>query len=199
MSDFHKIKRKLNIFMSNITWLKNVYQILIKCNYIIFHWDERKRMIHPGKRDSHNTYYVIRPRGKSEGLLSSWFYVFENVKWALEKNYIPYVDFETENCQYYVANTINGTNNAWEYFFRQPKMLSKQELKEKKNVLLSGWSFGSDNENIPEILFEDLNKESFICVRNMLKVQPYIEKMVAEAWKQNFCSGGGRNALWVFL
>ena len=155
-------------------------------------------MIHPGKEEENQTYYVIRSRGKSEGLLSTWFYVCENVRWALENNYIPCVDFESENCQYYVGKTINDTNNAWEYFFKQPVKLSREELKKKRNVLLSGWSLRKDN--IERITFEDLKKEKIYNIRNMLDVQSYIEEKVLSMWKKMFWINGMRkHTLGVFV
>lgn len=67
---------------------------------------------HFGDENDGKRYYVIRSRGSTEGLLSSWFYVLESVQWALGQGYIPWVDFSDSSCQYYVRRSINNTDNA---------------------------------------------------------------------------------------
>lgn len=184
-----KLKRKIGRFVAKIDCLKNIYSFLVKINYIIFHWDERMRMIHPGNKDEKKYYFVIRPRGNSEGLLSSYFYVVESIQWAMAHNYIPYVDFENKSCQYYTGRNINNTYNAWEYFFTQPCNIEKLNLKEKKNVLLSGWClFDRYNFSKTEI--------PLINVHNYVKIQSYIENMVEKLWNEKFKN---KNTLGVFV
>ena len=130
-------------------------------------------MIHPGNEDPDKTYFIIRPGGVKEGLLSIWFGVLRKITWAFEKGYIPYVDFSEEYrtyCQYYVDRDIEGSHNAWEYYFNQPCSISKEEILRKKNVLLSGWSFGKSRV-LPNHFDTDFYK-SFI------KEKPYIRRIV---------------------
>ena len=135
----NKIKRKIYFALSNNKSMQGVLKLLIMVNNILFHWNERQKMYHYGDENPDDTYYVIRPSGNTEGLLSTYFYVTESVSWAKKKNYIPFVDFSDSTCQYYVGREINGTYNAWEYFFKQPSDVRKEDLVSKRNVLKSGW------------------------------------------------------------
>lgn len=122
-------------------------KLLIYTNLFLFHRNNRRRVIHPGNIDPDKYYYVIRPNGKAEGLLSCWFGVLYRITWAYENGYIPYVDFSgdyKDYCQYYVDRKVAGTNNAWEYYFTQPTVLSREELYQKKNVILGGWKLGKE-------------------------------------------------------
>lgn len=106
-------------------------------------------MTHPGTEDPDKIYYLIRPASKTEGLCSLFFsYGVREVVWAKEKGYIPYIDFETENCQYYTGEKINGSSNAWNFFFEQPERISREDVLNKKNVLLSGWTARNESLNL---------------------------------------------------
>ena len=67
--------------------------LLIRTYLLLKRYDSRKRTIHPSDKNPDKTFYVIRPRKKEEGLLSCYFFVLDNVSYAIEKGYIPYVDF----------------------------------------------------------------------------------------------------------
>ena len=131
------LKRKIGIKLSNSA----ISVLLNKINLIFFHWKARAHIVHYGKDDPSNKYLCIRPMDNTQGLLSTYFYVLNNVKWAIEHGYIPYVDFDSNDCQYYTGRDIHDSTNAWEYYFTQPSKVEKQDLLNKKNVLLSGWTF----------------------------------------------------------
>ena len=190
-----RIKRRISIVISNKKGFQSLYIILQKINLIFFHWNERMHMIHPGKEDKESTYYVIRPRSNSEGLLSSYFYVLENIIWALERNYIPYVDYFGEKCQYHVERKINNTLNAWEYFFEQPSKIKHVQLKNKKNVLFSGW-YIRDKYQIRTAVQKEYQKAIFGDVSRLVPIQPYINEMVKEIWDKKF---NGKRTVGVFV
>lgn len=179
-----KIKRKIGLVLSRVKCLEQIYAVLVKLNYFLFHWKERIRMTHPGKEDREKIYYVIRSRGATEGLLSTWFYVLESVLWAEDHHYIPWVDFTNDLCQYHVERQINNSDNAWEYYFRQPTIMTKDELKRKKNVLLSGW--GKSKYQIEQSELEGWDKEKVKCVADRIRIQPYIEQDVCRIWDEKF-------------
>lgn len=190
------IKRKINLSISEDS---SFYKLLVKINHLLFHYDERYRSVHYGDKDSDLTYYIIRSRGKDEGLLSQYFYVVENVKYALDNSYIPYVDFSNDNCQYHVDYLVNNTNNAFEYYFNQPFKLTDNEIKEKRNVILTGWD--KDNNG-----FDNLKYESFIDyyrsleLKNICKkycdIKPYIKEEVQKEKNKLFKSS---DVLGVFI
>ena len=135
------MKRQVMMKIINSKHLKFIFPLLEKVNFTLFHFDERMHMAHPGQEDPDQIYYVIRPRGVQEGLLSTYYFVMDRIYYAQTHHYIPYVDFDSDKCQYHINTTVNGTTNAWEYFFKQPSDLTKEELNRKKNVLLSGWIY----------------------------------------------------------
>lgn len=180
-----QIKRKISIAIAKIKYLEKVYAVLVKINLIVFHWKERMHSTYLGNEDDGKRYYVIRSRGATEGLLSSWFYVLENVHWAVEHEYIPWIDFSDSNCQYHVQRFINNSDNAWEYFFTQPSSMTKDKIANKRNVLLSGWTF-FDKHQIKSPELKKLKRNELQALGNKIKIQPYIEEMVNNIWEEKF-------------
>ena len=135
------LKRKIALNIQKKPLLKTLDNLLIRINQSLYHRDMKQKEIHPGVEDPEKKYVVIRPSGRSEGLISSYFTVTEQVLWCYKQGYIPYIDFENKNCQYFTGRNINGTVNAWEYYFNQPEKMTKEEVLSKKNVFLSGWSW----------------------------------------------------------
>ena len=193
MNAFLKLKRKIGI----ITNCLRITPLLCKVNMVLFHWKERAKLVHYGKADPDKRYLLIRPMSRTQGILSTYFYVMNNVKWAIENNYIPYVDFETELCQYYTGREINGTKNAWEYYFDQPSNLTKNDILTKKNVLLSGWTIGKKYaiNQIPKTV-DALRDENVIAlVKNNIPIKDYIYQ-IANAKINSMFAG---NVLGVFM
>ena len=177
-------KRKVNLFLQNKPSFARFFRFATRANLILFHWNERFHFVSYGKENPEKKYYVVRPRGKDEGLLSSAFAVIREVKWARDNGYIPYVDFRSSICQYHVDRLVNGTDNAWEYFFLQPEKLSLDELKTKKNVALGGWGF--ESRNLRSI---DISNEK-------IRFQPYVMDMADDYLRKEF---DGKKVLGVFV
>lgn len=176
-------KRQLNLFFQRRFHFSWLYSFAVKLNLVLFHWSERSHWVKFGKDDEDKKYYVIRSRGKTEGLLSSALYVAREIEWARTNDFVPFVNFSDSTCQYHVERMVNGTNNAWEYFFMQPENLTLNEIKNKRNVLLSGWK-----------LFEK-NHDGAISNEH-LKFQPYILSIVENYWNKNFKN---KKVLGVFI
>ena len=174
----------------------HVWNLLVKINLLFFHYDNRRRWIHQGNEDAEKKYYVIRPRGITEGLLSSWFGVLDHVTWALENGYIPVVDFTEKNkkyCQYYVEREINGSKNAWEYFFTQPYGISADEVYNKKNVLLCGWTLTEKKEeNVEDKRYKEVRRK----YSELIGLQQYVKDIVIEKKSEIFLTD---NILGVFI
>lgn len=110
------------------------------------YFSEEKRSF--GKLNEDKVFYVIRRRPPGWGFFSNVFYVLQGLHYASSKGYIPIVDMEN----YWVGELsslqkINGTKNAWCYFFNQVSQYSLDEVYKSKNVVLSnGYSIlGKDN------------------------------------------------------
>lgn len=194
-----KIKRQLMMKVINNKYLHHVFPLLEKINFTLFHFDERMHMTHPGKEDPDKVYYVIRPRGEQEGLLSTYYFVMDRIYYTQKHGYIPYVDFDTDHCQYHIDEPVHGTTNAWEYFFEQPSHVTREELAHKKNVLLSGWSYHNDpNEFVLPKNFTDpsypITKE--VCEKYG-QFNENIKKIANQKFKELF--NDSENVLGVFI
>ena len=185
MSMIKKIKTRIYLWLSKKNKDSKILKLLIKANKIFFTWNDRMHMTHPGKDDPEKIYYVIRATDKVEGLLSLYFNKgIKKIIWAKEHDYIPYIDFDSDKCQYHVKRDINGTNNAWNYYFKQPFSITAEELKNKKNVLLNGWEL-KNKEKYQELNIETVRSNIIkeIC-HNDCAVQPYILDMVENIAKE---------------
>lgn len=98
---------------------------------------EKERKISRGNLHSDKTFYVIRRPSPGAGLFSNYHYVLGHLIYALERNYIPIVDMENYKTFFSEKRPINGTQNAWEYFFNQPYPYPLAEVYKSKNVILS--------------------------------------------------------------
>lgn len=146
METIRRAKRRIAVSLGKQGTDSRLYRTVNALNLFFFHRDDRMQLIHYGNEDPDRTYYVIRPSSTAEGLLSSYFTVVDHIRWALDRQYVPYVDFESKRCQYYTGREINGTVNAWEYYFEQPAGLTKTQIAKKKNVLLSGIEKGAQQK-----------------------------------------------------
>ena len=86
-------------------------------------------------------FYVIRSSGLDEGLLSLYLGRIRQIDRVLRAGFVPIVDYEHSRTQYSVDFPVNGTRNAWEYYFEQPCSYSLDEVYHSRNVRLSGWRF----------------------------------------------------------
>jgi hypothetical protein len=84
------------------------------------------------------TFYIIRLTPLYPMLLFSYYYyVLGHIIYAVEHNYIPVVDAKNYRTWFNEEKPVNGTINAWEYFFEQPTEYSLEEAYASKNKILS--------------------------------------------------------------
>lgn len=188
-----KIKRKAYLIIRKIPLIKKMTGAFIKVNDILFHWNERKTELHNGLEDPQRTYFVIRSRGRQEGLISTYYYVLESMNYAYGMGYVPIVDFNSDLCQYHVKYSVNATSNAWEYYFKQPMPLDTFDQNSKRNVILSGWSLVP--KKTKQTIGDEWKRKFFdeIC-----PVQPYIMNIAHKKYQELFNTSQG-GVLGVFL
>ena len=193
MNKLNAVKRKIGILV-NKTFARN---LLEKINLVLFHWDERMHTIKKESIDGGKKYMIIRPFARTQGLLSTYWYVLKNIRWACENGYTPYVDFESDICQYHVDREINGTYNAWEYYFEQPFPISKEEIMNGSQILLSGWSIRSKFyiKPIPKTLDAVQSQE----IRKLSSRYARINKDVLESANNKYKELFSGKTLGVFL
>jgi len=136
--------------MRVLVWLK--YQIMLfipvsvwnKCALVISKPRNRKYLEHKkkfGKLNPDKTFYLIRRRPPGWGFFSNVLFVCQGIIYAQKNNLVPVVDMEN----YWMrelnsVKKVNGTYNAWCYFFQQTSSFSLEEVYKSKNVILSAGS-----------------------------------------------------------
>ena len=104
-----------------------------------------------GRENPDKTFFVIRPYYYSHPneaisavphLLTNYYYVLQLMAYAKENGWIPVVDWENYRLPHSEDDPVNGTRNAWEYYWKQLSPYTLEEVYRSKNVVLS-------NMNIP--------------------------------------------------
>ena len=131
-------KRKLGLYVQHNRFLRG---IATDINSALFHWDKRQQHKHFGELNPSARFYVIRSSGQDEGLLSLYLGRILQIHDLLQNGFVPIVDYQNYATQYNVDFPVNGTRNAWEYYFEQPCSYTLDEVYHSRNVTLSGWRF----------------------------------------------------------
>lgn len=153
---YNDIKYIVKQFYMDIVVLKNVgFLKAVKRSWLLYELftkgSEKKCSF--GNKNADIIFYVIRPYyflkpndlilGNVANLLTQYYYVLQKLSYALEKNYIPVVDWENYGQLPHSENfPVFGTNNSWEYYWQQPSKYSLNEIYKSKNVILSTQNIG---------------------------------------------------------
>ena len=133
-----RLKRRLGMYVQHSRILKGMATDI---NFVFFHWNMRQRDAHLGELNPGVKFYVIRSSGEDQGLLSIYLGNLRLINEVIHSGFVPIVDYETTKTQYNISSQVNGTHNAWEYYFEQPCRYSLEEVYRSRNVRLSGWRF----------------------------------------------------------
>lgn len=136
--NFRNFKRRLGLLTSHH---KNIHALARKINLAVFHWEKRQHEKNFGPLNPFLKFYLIRSEGTDEGLMALYLGRLREICWSLQNNFIPFVDWKNDRTQYNINSPVNGTLNAWEYYFEQPSAFSLEEIYHSRNVRLSGWKF----------------------------------------------------------
>jgi hypothetical protein len=90
-----------------------------------------------GDKYPDKTFYVIRRDPPGSGLFSNYHWVLGHVLYAIDRHYTPVVDMENYKTYYNEETAIDGTYNAWEYYFKQPSEYTLNDVYHSKNVILA--------------------------------------------------------------
>lgn len=128
---FIKYKIRFNIPERYWQYLAQTISEYRKSKYI----EQRKSF---GNLNPTTNFFIIRRRPPGWGFFSNYFYVLKGIMHAEQNNFVPVVDMEN----YWIGELsslkkINGTHNAWSYFFNQTSEFSLSEVYKSKNVIIS--------------------------------------------------------------
>lgn len=172
------------------------FDFLSKLNLYVFHCKKRYHKVHFGPNHPDITFYVIRPTSEAEGLLSLFFTVIRNIEYAERNNMIPVVDFLNFKTQYNRKELVNGSANAWEYYFKPVSKYSLDEVYNSKNVYMFGWGRPQLKDGTFQNDYsEELNKKRHRFINKYTGVSKSVQDKVS-SYKNLF---EGNNVLGVFL
>ena len=81
-------------------------------------------------------YYVIYRSAGGAGFFSNYLWVMGHVAFAVKLGYIPVVDMENYPTLYSEDEPVNGTANAWNYYFDDVAGISLHEVYKKGNYVM---------------------------------------------------------------
>lgn len=108
------------------------------------------------------TFCVITRSGRGAGFLSNFHHVMLHIKIALQCGMTPVIDMENYRTYCNEGEAINGTYNAWEYFFEQPFGADLRDVYRSKNVFMAtpnypaetfdvmSWEYVNDADKVAE-------------------------------------------------
>ena len=130
-----------------------------------------------GELNKDKVFYIIK-RTPGTGLFSNVLYVLNHLKIAKKNKYIPFVDMENFITIYNERKKINGTKNAWEYYFKNLSNYKLKEIYQSKKVIFTDNKYHSnfvyDLEKNKELM--KLFKQKILINKNILNEYRSIKK-----------------------
>jgi hypothetical protein len=120
-----------------------------------------------GEGNPERVFYVIW-RKQGAGFFSNVFHVLGHLNIADSLGMTPVVDMENFKSFYKEADPVNGTRNAWEYYFRQPANISLEAVYKSKYVVFCDGGF-------IDSIYDDTETSGGI-IRKYLHVHAHIQK-----------------------
>ena len=168
---------------------QKLWDIAKKAERIIFRWNERQQDKSFGSLNPDIKFSVFRPE-HTHGLLSIYFAGLTYFCRASHEGFIPIADGENYRTQYSIDSPVNGTRNAWEYYFEQPCTThTLEEVYQSQNVRLGGWTLSPTLQTIrvTEEMIYDM----------MLKA--HVKKYIYDIANEKIISDGINEMIGVFV
>jgi len=127
----------------------------------------------PFGRRNDQPVYIIRRYGGA-GFFSNFLFVLGHIIYAEEHGYVPVVDMKHYTTPYNEKKKINGTRNAWEYYFEQPAGVSLKEVYQKRRIILS-----NGNMLFDKVPYYSVKESKFPDYDEVEKLRPYIQKYIS--------------------
>ena len=120
-----------------------------------------------GEKNKNKNFFVIK-RTPGGGLFSNFLYVLKYINFALNKNYIPYVDMQNFPTNYNQSKNLNNIKNVWELYFEKISKVKLEDIYNSKNVYFSKTKFKTDlkdyeNLKLRKLFFSKIKINKKIC------------------------------------
>ncbi len=176
---YKKIRKIVSYFNINLNFfsddlakpiVKDIEKFLDKSNYNLFSF---------GNLNKNKIFYIIR-RSPGAGMFSNVIYVLNHLLIAQKHGFIPFVDMLNFKTIYNEKKRINGTFNAWEYYFKQLSKYNIKEIYKSKKVIISENKFykhfSHNISNKESEIFKAGKKSIFINNKIIFEAQKFIKK-----------------------
>lgn len=155
-----------------------------------------------GNKNKKEIFYVVRTDStQGWGLATACTMVLNNIMYAVERGWIPVIDYQNYLLAGIQDEKDRGKENAWEYYFEQPdSRYSLEEVYQSKNVILGplrGQPHGSLSRNDIKDLWDDSYKGLFDCAAKYLRIRPEILERAEELRRTLFGRAVGEKILGV--
>ncbi|MDN0046152.1 hypothetical protein QVN49_03910 [Megasphaera hexanoica] len=173
------------------------YKLVPATKNLIYHWLTREKRCSFGDKNSDKIFYIIRSIdsnspfyiGPVHNLLANYFYVLSHIQYAKINGWIPIVDQLNYPVYNSVDYPINGSMNAWEYFWKQPSPYTLEEVYNSKNVILSKQNWFSEYDMGYDVKkYSDSECISFFYqLSSEIPFNGYVKNYIDERVKSVFC------------
>lgn len=136
-----------------------------------------------------STYYIIRRRWDTTGLMGIYIIFAGHIRYALSKGWLPVVDMQNYPNPYLAPEKL-GVENSWEYYFEQPLRIGLKTAYEGENVVLSDAEDKWPRPNNAISFFENkdnsLTEWRMLKKLGLLKVKPALMEEIADVRQKLF-------------
>lgn len=155
-----------------------------------------------GDKNEKETFYVIRTDSTQHwGIATTCSIVLNGIKYAVDRGWIPVIDYQNYFLVGIQDEEKRGKENAWEYYFEQPDpRYSLEEVYRSRNVILGpvrGQPHGSLSWNDIKDVLDDRYIPYFDCAAKYLRMKPEIIKRAEEMRQTLFGRAVGEKILGV--
>jgi hypothetical protein len=127
---------------------------------------DREKRTSYGTENPDKTFYITSVVDQRGGLFWMILFNLSRIAYALEKGWVPIVDWQNQPNQYLEKNGLHK-ENAWEYYFEQPCNYNLNSIKRSKNVIKGIGSLSIDNLILD--CYIETNDEYFSYLKKIFK------------------------------
>lgn len=164
--------------------------------------ENRRLMEHRsfGNLNRDKTFYVIRTDSRQDwGVATAALIVLNNIKYALDKGWIPIVDYKNHYLWNSQDEEDRGKKNAWEEYFEQPDpSCSMEEVYRSRHVILGplrGQPAGSLSWSNIENLYSEQYHPYFDLADRYIRLNPTVRKRAEVIYHSFLKKAAGKKIL----
>ena len=135
-------------------------------------------------------YYIIRRPALGAGFFSNYFWVLGHIEFAKKIGYIPVVDMENYPVLYSEDEAVNGTKNAWNYYFENVDNVDLQTAYGSgryvlcKETAMAKYAYKYCQNRIWFFPTEKTISYYAPVIQNNMKIKADIRKHLEEEWNK---------------